>query len=142
MKAIIKLLCVILIVSHLFDGGVMATGIIARLSDQAIYIDGQRADIIAYNIDGSNYVRLRELGKAADFSVCYDPFTDTVRITRLYSYAGGFNEVLPSPGDNVSATLSHQQIYVNGIPVIITRNTKDYKEKDVIIKTAEEYLAE
>ena len=28
----------------------------------------------------------------------------------------------------------------NGIPVIITRNVKDYKEKDVVIQTAEEYI--
>ena len=28
----------------------------------------------------------------------------------------------------------------NGIQVIITRNVKDYKEKDVVIQTAEEYI--
>ena len=28
----------------------------------------------------------------------------------------------------------------NAIPVIITRNIRDYKEKDVIVQTAEEYL--
>jgi predicted nucleic acid-binding protein len=28
----------------------------------------------------------------------------------------------------------------NGIPIIITRNVKDYKEKDVVIQTAEEYI--
>ena len=28
----------------------------------------------------------------------------------------------------------------NGIPIIITRNVRDYKEKDVAIQTAEEYI--
>jgi len=29
----------------------------------------------------------------------------------------------------------------NGIPVILTRNVKDYKEKGIMIQTAEEYLS-
>jgi predicted nucleic acid-binding protein len=28
----------------------------------------------------------------------------------------------------------------NEIPIVLTRNTRDYKEKDIIIQTAEEYL--
>jgi len=99
---------------------VMAMEVVAKLSSQPIYIDGQKAEITAYNIGGSNYVRLRELGKAVDFSVFYDASMNTVRITRLYPYAGGFNEVLSTPGDNVNAVLSNQQILVNGIPVTMT----------------------
>ena len=70
-------------------------------------------------------MRLRELGKAVDFSIFYDHSTDTVRITRLYPYPVGADEGLPLPGDNVSAILSNQQILVNGIPVNMTTYSID-----------------
>ena len=120
MKKIIKLICTVFIVSCLFKSAVMANGIIARLSDQTIYVDGRKTEITAYSINDNNYVRLRELGKDVDFSVLYDHNIDTVRITRAYSYADGLNEALPSPGDNVNAVLSNQQIHVNGMPLTMT----------------------
>lgn len=38
-------------------------------SNDAIYIDGKRVDAEVYKIDGSNYFKLRDLGKALDFYV-------------------------------------------------------------------------
>ena len=34
----------------------------------------------AYEINGSNYVKLRDIGQAADFSVTYDAAANSVRI--------------------------------------------------------------
>ena len=39
-------------------------GITAVLSTQPIYVDGQRVSMTAYAINGNNYVRLRDIGKA------------------------------------------------------------------------------
>ena len=50
----------------------------AQPSAQTILIDGaERSDLTAYNIGGSNFFQLRELGAALDFSVDYDAGTNT-----------------------------------------------------------------
>jgi len=50
----------------------------ARKSTQQFFVDGQRVELEAYTIGGHNYVKLRDIGKAVDFSVSYDPFTNAV----------------------------------------------------------------
>ena len=52
----------------------------ARPSTQTFYINGQQAPLTAYLIGGSNYVRLRDIGKAVDFGVTYDTATNSVYI--------------------------------------------------------------
>ena len=41
----------------------------AEPTNDAIYIDGVKADLIAYKIEGNNFFRLRDLGRALDFYV-------------------------------------------------------------------------
>ena len=41
----------------------------AAASNDAIYVDGQKITAEVYKIDGSNYFKLRDLGKALDFYV-------------------------------------------------------------------------
>ena len=43
------------------------------LSEQKLSVDDIAIDCEKYNIDGSNYFKLRDLGKALDFFVGYDP---------------------------------------------------------------------
>ena len=52
----------------------------ARPSTQIFYINGQQASLTAYLIGGSNYIRLRDIGKAVDFGVTYDAATNSVYI--------------------------------------------------------------
>ena len=59
----------------------------AQRSTQKIYVDGQQVQMEAYSISGNNYVKLRDIGKAAGFSVTYDPLTNTVRINTTEPYA-------------------------------------------------------
>lgn len=49
-----------------------ASGIMAQLSQQAIYVDGTPVALTAYNIGGNNYVMLRDIGQAVDFNVYWD----------------------------------------------------------------------
>ena len=44
----------------------------AYRSSQAIYLDGQQVKLEAYNINGSNYVRLQDIGEAIGFNVYWD----------------------------------------------------------------------
>ena len=53
----------------------------AKLSPQSLIIDGEVcADLTAYNIGGSNYFKLRELGKVLHFYVHYDEATNTALV--------------------------------------------------------------
>ena len=67
-------------------GSAASAALTAQQSSQKIYVDGQRAQIEAYSIGGSNCCKLRDIGKAMNFSVEYDPLTNTVRIESAASY--------------------------------------------------------
>ena len=71
-----------LLVGAVLFGGLsaVANGVIAELSKQPIYVDGQCVEMTAYSINGNNYVRLRDIGKAVDFGVTYNPAADSVYI--------------------------------------------------------------
>lgn len=55
-------------------------------SSQEFFVDGQRVELEAYAIGGHNYVKLRDIGRAVDFSVSYDPFTNAVIIVSGMPY--------------------------------------------------------
>lgn len=53
-------------------GGAVAAGITAQPAWSPIYVDGRQVEMTAYNIAGSNYVKLRDIGKAVGFNVYWD----------------------------------------------------------------------
>jgi len=55
-------------------------------SPQEFFVDGHRVELEAYSIGGNNYVKLRDIGKAVDFSVSYDPFTNSVIVVSRSPY--------------------------------------------------------
>ena len=57
-----------------------ASDAVAKISDQKITVDGVQVNMTAYQIDGNNYVKLRDIGKQVDFGVGYDNATASVRI--------------------------------------------------------------
>jgi hypothetical protein len=50
----------------------------ATPSAQQFFVDGQRVELEAYAINGNNYVKLRDIGKAVDFNVSYEPMFNSV----------------------------------------------------------------
>ena len=58
----------------------------AKPSTQTFYLNGQQAPLTAYLIGGSNYVRLRDVGRAVDFGVTYDAATNSVYIDSTQPY--------------------------------------------------------
>ncbi len=57
-----------------------AAGLLANPSSQQFYLNGQRVDLRAYEINGSNYVKLRDIGQAVGFGVTYDAATNSDHI--------------------------------------------------------------
>ena len=52
----------------------------AQQSSQKIVVDGKPVQIEAYAINGNNYCKLRDIGKAVGFDVSYDAVSNTVHI--------------------------------------------------------------
>ena len=86
-----------------------AAGLMAERSNQPIYIDGQRVELEAYNIAGSNYVKLRDVGKAVGFNVSWDgsavqidsdaPYADDTPVSPAPTPAqAGVTVTLPTDG--------------------------------------------
>ncbi len=61
-------------------GYAYATEIIATLSTQPIYVDGEQVEMTAYSIEGNNYVRLRDIGEAVGFDVSWNSVDQCVEI--------------------------------------------------------------
>jgi len=69
----------------------------ARPTTQTFYLKGERISLTAYLIGGSNYVRLRDIGRAADFGVEYDAATNSVYIDPDSSYQEETNQADQTP---------------------------------------------
>ena len=84
---------------------VAGAALTAQQSSQKIVVDGKPVQIEAYSIGGNNYCKLRDVGKAMNFSVDYDPLTTTVRINSTEPYAEGVvaqvvsNKIVALPTD-------------------------------------------
>lgn len=62
-------------------------GAVAIPSGQKITVDGAQVNMTAYQIGGSNYVKLRDIGQQIDFNVTYDSATGSVRVDTDTPYA-------------------------------------------------------
>ena len=58
----------------------------ATISTAKVYTDGVKADLRAYNINGNNYFKLRDVGAAIDFGVSWDDATSTISIDTAVGY--------------------------------------------------------
>ena len=65
-----------------------AAGIMAERSHHRIVVDGKEAQMEAYVINGSNYVRLRDIGKAVGFEVYWDSDAKCVQVESKKPYTG------------------------------------------------------
>ena len=89
MKKSLYLIAGILIGITLFGGSsVLAAGITAERSTNRIYVDGQEVHLTAYNINGNNYVMLRDVGRAVGFNVYWDNDVRCVQIETGKPYTG------------------------------------------------------
>ena len=60
----------------------------ATLSTNRILVDGQEVRLTAYNINGNNYVMLRDIGRAVGFNVCWDSDAKCVQVESGKPYTG------------------------------------------------------
>ena len=65
-----------------------AVGIMAERSHHRVVVDGKEAQMEAYVINGSNYVKLRDIGKAVGFEVYWDSENGCVQVESGKPYTG------------------------------------------------------
>lgn len=88
MKRGLTFLTGMLMGAALFGGGTAyAAGLMAEPSSQTFYLDGQQVHLQAYAIGGSNYVKLRDVGRAVNINVTYDGATNSVQIATNEPYS-------------------------------------------------------
>lgn len=79
--------------------------------------NGVRADPTIYNIEGSTYFKLRDLGRLLDFGVTYDSAAKAVRIESDKAYvpvSGESGAIKNTATSSAAAVSSKQTIYVDG----------------------------
>jgi len=59
----------------------------AVASSQSVYLNSAQVAPMAYNIDGNNYLMLRDLALLLDFGMSYDANSGTVAISTTGSYS-------------------------------------------------------
>ncbi|WP_409969920.1 stalk domain-containing protein [Bengtsoniella intestinalis] len=78
-------------------GYVYATEVMATLSTQPIFVDGEQVEMTAYSINGNNYVKLRDVGEAVGFNVSWNYDESRVDIDSTSPYiADDLGEVAPA----------------------------------------------
>ncbi len=70
----------------------------ARTSSAVVYIDKTEVKFTAYNINGSNYFKLRDIASKLDFNVSYDSGSGNVSIDTSSQYTGSDTEQGDAPG--------------------------------------------
>ena len=86
------------------SGPAAQAGLTADHSTQTFYVSEQRVDLEAYSSNGSNYVKLRDIGQAVGFNVTYDAATNSVCIDPDTPYGVSQDRLAngkPITGENV-----------------------------------------
>lgn len=91
----------------------------AQRSPQRLTVDGAARDVEKYNIDGSNYFKLRDLacllnGTGSQFSVGWDAAAGTVTVTSGKPYAPDGSELTVGADKSGEARRSTQRVVING----------------------------
>lgn len=119
-------------------GGAYAAGVMAQPTWQPIYIDGNRVEMEAYNINGNNYVRLRDIGKEVGFNVYWQ---DGVRIDRSSDYTGEPPVTSSSAEINTSSISSMDDVKSKIISLTNNlrkaNNLKELQTSDLLMQAAQ-----
>ena len=119
MKKTISLILAFALIFSLTAGFASAAKVV--LSPQLLNVNGRPVNCEKYNIDGSNYFKLRDIayllsGTESQFSVGWDASTKSVSIVTGEPYTADGSELNLSGGDKSStAVVSKQTILINGV---------------------------
>lgn len=96
----------------------------ASATDSTVTIDGTAIDFSAYNINGNNYFKLRDLayalsGSNAQFNVIWDHTNQTILVTSGVAYNEVGGEMSIKDAGEVTTTLSNVSISLDGESITV-----------------------
>lgn len=112
----------------------------AKPSTHKIYVDGERANVAAYEINGNNYFKIRDVaailsGTDAQFDVTWDAATGNITLTDDKAYTKTGDELYAIPDTNQTAKDSIAPLYRDGERVYYTgyevNDNNYYKLRDI-----------
>ena len=97
----------------------------AHVSRHKVTLNGAKADLAAYTINGSNYFKLRDLAKAlkgldSEFEVKWNAAQQRIDLTSRTAYTAVGGEQTALPAGNKAATLTNASVYLDGKPLSLT----------------------
>ena len=92
---------------------------------QPVYIDGNKYNAVAYNIDDSNYFKLRDIaemlnGTIKTFDIKYDASTNSIDMLSYFDYTSVGGELTAGDGETRTAVSSSAFLTLDGVPVQAT----------------------
>lgn len=121
---------------------ILTTSVFAgeNITDQNITLDGKKVEIAGYNIDGSNYFKLRDIAallsnSKAEFNVLYNSQNNTVEITRNAHYEKLPTDLTKVQTQDINSKKSTQQVYLDKEHVVFNsysiNNNNYFKLRDL-----------
>lgn len=117
------------------------SGIAAVPTSSKVLLDGNNVNVAAYNIDNSNYFKLRDIAKILDgskksFNVEWDNNKNAINIIKNKKYSPVGTELVSSNEKrNKSAVKSSSEVYLNGEKVTLASYNIDgsnyFKLRDI-----------
>ena len=102
----------------------------AYVSRHKVELNGAKADLAAYTINGSNYFKLRDLAKAlnglnTNFEVKWNAAQQRIDLTSKTAYTAVGGEQAALPAGNKAASLTNASVYLDGKPLALTAYSID-----------------
>lgn len=119
------------------EGG---AGVEVKPGDVKVFVGCDQVQIQAFNIDGYNYFKLRDLaqaitGSAKQFDVTWNAEKGRIDLLPKKAYTPVGGELSSSNADYTKCELSQAELYVNGYKIIVNAYTIDgnnyYKLRDI-----------
>jgi len=97
----------------------------ATPTESAVFVDGKRVEFDAYNIDGNNYFKLRDIayvlkGTSKQFDVGYDPIADNIFLISNKAYTAVGGEMQKGGSDMEEATSTDSKLIKDGVEIEMT----------------------
>lgn len=132
-KRFISFLSGMVVGAVMFGGSVAyASGILADLSNNQIFVDGTLTPMEAYVINGHNYVKLRDIGQAVGFNVFWDDTAKCVQVESDKPYTG----IAPTKqeGEKTSGQLHQTDVDAIKKDVVTRTNTLRLNKGVAVLK--------
>ena len=97
----------------------------AYVSKHKVELNGAKANLAAYTINGSNYFKLRDLAAAlkgldSEFAVTWNAAQQRIDLTSKTAYTPVGGEQAALPAGNKAASLTNASVYLDGKPLALT----------------------